>query len=190
MTVMTVMVMITTRKLSVWTPRARGITSQFLLSSRRTGIAIYYHLEVPAGVRLLIQPIQSCLKRNDRPVCRALLVRLYNKYTEENCMTFRKFARKFKQKANEWEMIKESYDSPMVGTRQKYEYCLLLELLMYNNKPFPTFREAIVTQIEDFLWNYFVNGVGVWVISYLYLFFSNTLQNHLFFSLKKRTEKN
>ena len=24
-------------------------------------------------------------------------------------MTFRKFARKFKQKANEWEMIKESY---------------------------------------------------------------------------------
>ena len=40
---------------------------------------------------------------------RALLVRLYNKYTEENCMTFRKFARKFKQKANEWEMIKESY---------------------------------------------------------------------------------
>ena len=42
-------------------------------------------------------------------LCRALLVRLYNKYTEENCMTFRKFARKFKQKANEWEMIKESY---------------------------------------------------------------------------------
>ena len=34
-------------------------------------------------------------------------MRLYNKYTEENCMTFRKFAKKFKQKANEWEMIKE-----------------------------------------------------------------------------------
>ena len=78
-------------------------------------------------------------------------MRLYNKYTEENCMTFRKFARKFKQKANEWEMIKESYDSPMVGIRQKYEYCLLLEFWMYNNKPFPTFREAIVTQIKDFL---------------------------------------
>ena len=43
-----------------------------------------------------------------------MLVRLYNKYTEENCMTFRKFARKFKQKANEWEMIKESFGTIIV----------------------------------------------------------------------------
>ena len=33
---------------------------------------------------------------------RLLLVRLYNRYTEENCMTFKTFARKFKKKANEW----------------------------------------------------------------------------------------
>jgi len=33
---------------------------------------------------------------------RLLLVRLYNKYTEENCMTFKKFAIKFRKKANEW----------------------------------------------------------------------------------------
>ena len=33
---------------------------------------------------------------------RLLLVRLYNRYTEENCMTFKTFARKFKRKANEW----------------------------------------------------------------------------------------
>ena len=33
---------------------------------------------------------------------RLLLVRLYNRYTEEKCMTFKTFARKFKKKANEW----------------------------------------------------------------------------------------
>ena len=33
---------------------------------------------------------------------RLLLIRLYNKYTEEHCMTFRTFAQKFKKKANEW----------------------------------------------------------------------------------------
>ena len=34
---------------------------------------------------------------------RLLLVRLYNKYTEENCMTFKKFAQKFRKTANEWD---------------------------------------------------------------------------------------
>ena len=33
---------------------------------------------------------------------RLLLIRLYNKYTEEHCMTFRTFAQKFKKKANEF----------------------------------------------------------------------------------------
>ena len=39
---------------------------------------------------------------------RLLLIRLYNKYTEEHCMTFRTFAQKFKQKANEWINREES----------------------------------------------------------------------------------
>ena len=39
---------------------------------------------------------------------RLLLIRLYNKYTEEHCMTFRTFAQKFKKKANEWINREES----------------------------------------------------------------------------------
>jgi len=46
---------------------------------------------------------------------RLLLVRLYNKYTEENCMTFKKFAKKFRKKANEWgshsEVMEEMWEN-------------------------------------------------------------------------------
>ena len=42
---------------------------------------------------------------------RLLLVRLYNRYTEEHCMTFKTFARKFKKKANEW--INSNHDLHM-----------------------------------------------------------------------------
>ena len=40
-------------------------------------------------------------------------------------------------------------------------------------------RRPSFVKIKDFLWNYFINGGGVWLISYLYLFFSNTLQTPL-----------
>jgi len=46
---------------------------------------------------------------------RLLLVRLYNKYTEENCMTFKKFAKKFRKKANEWGT------NPNVDTMEMWE---------------------------------------------------------------------
>ena len=45
-------------------------------------------------------------------------------------------------------------------------------------------REAILRQVKDFLWNYFVNGGGVWLISCLNFFNTpfkhpeNTLQHH------------
>ena len=39
-------------------------------------------------------------------------------------------------------------------------------------------REAINCEKKDFLWNHFVNGGGVWLISYLYFIFPNTLQTH------------
>ena len=40
-------------------------------------------------------------------------------------------------------------------------------------------REAInIEKKKDFLWNNFVKGGGVWLISYLYFIFPNTLQTH------------